>query len=174
VTLSILLALLGALNGTVMTGSRIAYAMAKDGQCIAAAGTKSKRFGTPAVALWLQAGWALLLVYTHTFEALMNYASAAMLATGVLTVCAVFVLRRKLPDMPRPYRTWGYPFTPFFYVVSSLAVLGVLVHDRNPSVAAVAGWFALALGFHWLVMRRRKSPANADQSGVNESATGRA
>jgi APA family basic amino acid/polyamine antiporter len=155
VTLSIMLALLGALNGTVMTGSRIALAMANDGQCIAAAGTVSKRFGTPAVALWLQAGWALVLVYSHTFTALMNYASAAMLATGVFTVCAVFVLRRKLPDLPRPYRTWGYPVTPALYVLSSIAVLGVLVHDRDPSVAAVVGWFALALGFHWFVMRRR-------------------
>jgi APA family basic amino acid/polyamine antiporter len=176
VTLSIMLALLGALNGTVMTGSRISYAMAKDGQCIAVAGTKSKRFGTPAVALWLQCGWALLLVYTHTFQALMNYASAAMLATGVLTVCAVFVLRRKLPELPRPYRTWGYPFTPLLYVLSSLAVLGVLVHDRDPSVAAVAGWFALALGFYWVVMRPRERvlPNTLVDSAANENATGRA
>jgi APA family basic amino acid/polyamine antiporter len=99
-----------------------------------------------------------------------------MLATGVLTVCAVFVLRRKMPELPRPYRVWGYPYTPLFYVLSSLAVLGVLVHDRNPSVAAVAGWFALALGFHWFVMRPRERahPNSLADSAANENATGRA
>lgn len=156
VTVSILLAMLGSLNGTIMTGSRIAFAMAKDGHCIAPAAISSPRFGTPAVALWMQAGWALLLVFTHGFEALMNYASAAMLITGTLTVVAVFVLRRKLPKLPRPYRTWGYPITPALYVVSSVAVLAVLAHKGDVSVFAGAGWFVLALAFHRFVMRRRE------------------
>lgn len=153
VTVSILLAMLGSLNGTIMTGSRIAFAMAKDGHCIAPAAATSRRFGTPAVALWMQAGWALLLVFTHGFEALMNYASAAMLITGTLTVVAVFVLRRKLPNLPRPYRTWGYPVTPALYVLSSVGVPGVLAHKGDVSVFAGVGWFVLALGFHHFVMR---------------------
>ncbi len=155
VTVSILLAMLGSLNGTIMTGSRISFAMANDGHCIAAAASTSRRFGTPAVALWMQAGWALVLVFSHGFEALMNYASAAMLITGTLTVTAVFVLRRKLPKMLRPYRAWGYPVTPALYVLSSVGVLGVLAHNGHASVFTGVGWFVLALGFHYLVVRRK-------------------
>lgn len=153
VTVSILLAMLGSLNGTILTGSRIAYAMAADGHCIAKAATLSRR-GTPAVALWMQAGWAVLLVLTHGFDALLKYASAAMLITGTLTVVAVFVLRRKLPNLPRPYRVWGYPITPLAYAASSVAVLVVLAKDGDASVFAAIGWFVLALVFHRLVMRR--------------------
>jgi basic amino acid/polyamine antiporter, APA family len=154
VTVSILFAMLGSINGTILTGSRIAYAMAQDGHCIAAAG-RTGRFGTPAVALWMQAGWAVVLVLTHRFEQLMSYASAAMLITGTLTVMAVFVLRRKLPDMPRPYRTWGYPVTPLVYALSSIGVLAVLARKLDASVFLAAAWFVVALAFHWVVMRRR-------------------
>jgi APA family basic amino acid/polyamine antiporter len=153
VTVSILLAMLGSLNGTILTGSRIAYAMAADGHCIAKAATLGRR-GTPAVALWMQAGWGILLVLTHGFEALLKYASAAMLITGTLTVVAVFVLRRKLPHLPRPYRVWGYPITPLAYAASSVAVLFVLAKDGDASVFAAIGWFVLALVFHRVVMRR--------------------
>lgn len=171
VTVSILLAMLGSLNGTIMTGSRIAFAMAKDGQCIAHAGTTSRHFGTPAVALWMQAGLALLLVFTHGFAALMSYASAAMLITGTLTVVAVFVLRRRLPHIPRPYRTWGYPITPALYVLSSVGVLGVLAHSGHASVYAGAGWFVLALAFHYFVMRRRAA-RGPDRSHGSEASPG--
>ncbi len=155
VTLSILLAMLGSLNGTILTGSRIAYAMANEGQCIAAAGTISRRFGTPAVALWLQAGLALVLVFTHGFDALLKYTSAAMLITGSLTVVAVMVLRRKLPKLARPYRTWGYPVTPVAYVLVSVGVLAVLAQGGDPSVFAGIGWFVLAFGFHHVFLRKR-------------------
>jgi APA family basic amino acid/polyamine antiporter len=155
VTLSILFCMLGSINGTILTGSRISYAMACDGQCIPQAGRVHERYGTPTVALWLQAGWTILLMFTHSFEQLIDYASAAMLITGTMTVVAVFVLRRKLRDVPRPYRTWGYPFTPALYVLSSLAVLAVLLAELDPSVFLGVGWFVAAWLFHRLFMRDR-------------------
>jgi APA family basic amino acid/polyamine antiporter len=147
--------MLGSMNATVLTGSRISFAMAGDGQCIPQAGRVHERYGTPAVALWLQAGWTILLVFTHGFEQLIDYASAAMLITGTMTVVAVFVLRRKLRDVPRPYRTWGYPITPALYVISSLAVLAVLLVELDPSVFLGVGWFVGAWLFHRLFMRNR-------------------
>ncbi|HWB80545.1 MAG TPA: amino acid permease [Nannocystaceae bacterium] len=169
VTVAIMFAMLGQINGTILTGSRIAFAMAQDGQCIAAAG-RTSRFGTPAWALWLQAAWTIVLVLTHRFEQLMNYASAAMLITGTLTVLAVFVLRKKLPDMPRPYRTWGYPITPILYAVSSLGVLGILAHKLDASVFLAVAWFVVALGFHHVVLRRRvvdrEAPVSRDTEPV--------
>lgn len=169
VTVSILLGMLGSLNGTILTGSRIAHAMAQDGQCIHAAGRSSRRFGTPVVALWMQAAWSLVLIYSRGFEDLLRYASAAMLITGTLTVLAVVLLRRRLPDMPRPYRTWGYPFTPALYAISSIVVLMVLVHDGDDSVYLGAAWFALAWGFHRVFLRPRGEPVRDDAPMIAEA-----
>lgn len=159
VTTLIVLAMLGSINGTVLTGSRIAYAMARHGHCPDTAGRLHPRFRTPVVALWMQAAWSIVLVLSQSFEQLMNYTSAAMLITGTLTVMAVIVLRRKLPDTTRPYRTWGYPVTPVLYGFSSLVVLSVLASQLDPSVFLAAIWFVGALVVHHVFMRKRGAVA---------------
>jgi APA family basic amino acid/polyamine antiporter len=138
--------------------------MARGGHCVPSAGRLHRRYRTPVVALWLQAGWSMLLIATQRFEQLMNYTSAAMLITGTLTVMAVIVLRRKMPDAPRPYRTWGYPVTPLLYAISSVVVLFILASDRDPSVFLGGGWFVLALAFHWFVLRPRERPSLDDDA----------
>jgi len=155
VTTLIVLAMLGSINGSVLTGSRIAYSMARHGHCPRSAGQLHRRFRTPVVALWMQAAWALVLVLSQSFEQLMYYTSAAMLITGTLTVMAVVVLRRKMPDTKRPYRAWGYPVTPLLYAVSSLVVLAVLASNLDPSVFLVVGWFVGALIVHHVFLRAR-------------------
>jgi APA family basic amino acid/polyamine antiporter len=157
VTSLILLAMLGSINGTVMTGSRIAYAMADLRHAPRRAGILHPRFRTPVFALWLQAAWTMVLLATQRFEELMNYTSAAMLITGTLTVLSVIILRRKLPTVERPYRAWGYPLPPLLYAASSLIVLAILLRDLDPSVFLGGGWFVLALLFHHLVLRRRET-----------------
>jgi APA family basic amino acid/polyamine antiporter len=169
VTTLIVLAMLGSINGTVLTGSRIAYAMARHGHCPGSAGQLHARFRTPVVALWLQAAWSVVLVLSQSFEQLMNYTSAAMLITGTLTVMAVLVLRRKLPDTTRPYRTWGYPVTPLLYAASSLVVLCVLASKLDPSLFLAAVWFLGALGVHHLFMRKR-APVPSMSSRVPSGA----
>ena len=109
VTMLIVLAMFGSINGTVLTGSRIGYAMAKHGHCVKAAGVLHEKYRTPVFALWMQAAIGIVLVATQSFEQLINYTVAAMLVTGTLTVLAVVILRRKMPDTVRPYRTWGSP-----------------------------------------------------------------
>jgi APA family basic amino acid/polyamine antiporter len=150
VTALILLAMLGSINGTVLTGGRIAYAMAEHGHCPAAAGQVSPRYGTPVFALWMQAAWTLVLIGWGGFEALLNYATAAMLITGTLTVWSVGVLRRRYPDLPRPYRTWGWPWSPWIYAASSAVVLAILIASGDPSVLAAVGWFFTATVVHRL------------------------
>jgi APA family basic amino acid/polyamine antiporter len=154
----ILLAMLGSMNGTVLTGSRIGFAMAQKGDCLRSAAHLHPRFGTPTVALWLQAVLALALLLTgkHLGE-LIEYTSSAMLITGTLTVLAVVVLRRRMTKTKRPYRTWMYPLPPLLYAVSSVLVLGVLVVDGDSSVWAAVIWFALALGFYRIRARRQAS-----------------
>ena len=155
VTTMILLAMLGSINGSVMTGSRIAYAMADQGHFPRSGGRLHPTFGTPVVALWTQAGLAIGLITMQGFEQLMRYAACAMLISGSLTVYSVVRLRKKLPDRPRPYRVSFYPWVPLVYVGSSLFVLAVLVAHRDVSVFMAAGWFALALLVHRLVVAGR-------------------
>lgn len=175
ITTLIALAMLGSVNGTVLTGSRIAYAMARNGHFPAIAGRLHPRFETPGVALWLQAAWSVVLISLQSFEQLVNYASAAMLLTGTLTVMAVVVLRRTQPAMPRPYRAWGYPYTPCLYALSCAGVLGWLTVQalrggaygpQGLSVAFAVLWFAGAFAVHrWLVApRSERARRSAPQS----------
>ena len=157
VTVLIVLAMLGSINGCVLTGSRIGYAMAEHGDFTRTAAVLHRKYGTPVVALWVQAAIAIALVATHGFDHLIKYTSAAMLITGTLTVLAVMILRRRLPDTPRPYRAWGYPLTPLLYAASSVFVLGVFVvrifedgAERDWSVLLAIAWFVLAFAVHRL------------------------
>jgi APA family basic amino acid/polyamine antiporter len=149
----IFLAMLGSINGTVLVGSRIAWAMAHQRQCFAAAGFTSRRFGTPAVALWAQCAWTGALVASQTFEMLMEITAVAMLVTGSLTVAAVLRLRRTHAELPRPYRVRPYPWAPLAYLVASTATLGILVVQGHASVGWAVGWFLAAWAGHRLLAR---------------------
>ena len=154
-TTMILLAMLGSINGGVMTGSRVAYAMAEQGHFPRSGGRLHERFGTPVVALWTQAGLAIGLIMMQGFEALMRYTSCAMLISGSLTVYCVVRLRARLPELARPYRVGFYPWVPLAYIGSCLFVLAVLVAQMDVSVFMAIGWFALALLLHRLVVGGR-------------------
>ncbi len=155
VTTLIVLAMLGSINGTVLTGSRIAFAMGRAGHAPAPAGRLHRRYGTPVVALWAQAAWAVVLLATQRFEELMNYTSAAMLITGTLTVLAVVVFRRRDPDAPRPYRVFAYPLPPLLYAGSSVLVLVLSALEGDRSVLLGIAYFVAALAAHRVLARRR-------------------
>lgn len=153
----IALAMLGSLNGTVLTGSRIAYAMAAKGDSPKAAGRLHPRFKTPGTALWMQAGIAIALLATGwDLDQLIGYTSSAMLITGTLTVFSVVLLRKRLPKLERPYKTWLYPLPPVLYAISSVVVIVVLVWKRDASVWLAVAWFAAALGVHAIFFRNKK------------------
>lgn len=155
--LLIFLAMIGSLNGTVLTGSRIAYAMAQRGDCVEIAGRLHPRYGTPHVALWLQGLIALTLVFSpFDLNQLIDYTSSAMLITGTLTVLSVMVLRRRQPDTPRPYETTAYPLPAIGYALSSAVVLVLVVIDRDPSVLVAVAWFTVALALWHLVIKKRR------------------
>jgi basic amino acid/polyamine antiporter, APA family len=156
--LVIFLAMLGTLNGAVLIGSRIAYAMAQRGDCIAAAGKLHPKHGTPHVALWLQTAITLVLILSpFDLNQLVDYTSTAMLITGTLTVMSVMVLRHKQPDTPRPYKVKGYPLPAIGYALSSVLVLGLVVINRDPSVLVAVAWFAGALALWHLVIKKRRA-----------------
>ncbi len=127
VTALIALALFGSLNGTILAGARIAWAMAGDGALPVAFRSLTSR-QTPGVALVAQAVLAAALILSGTFETLLELTSVAMLVMGSLAVISVFVFRARMPDAPRPYRATGYPVLPAFYLLVSAIVIGVSLY----------------------------------------------
>jgi APA family basic amino acid/polyamine antiporter len=112
----------GCANGLILTGARVIWAMARDRLFFAAAG-KLNIAAVPAVALIIQGVWAALLALSGTYGQLLDYVIFTQLLFYVLTVGAVFVLRRRRPDAPRPYRTWGYPIVPIAYLIAATALM---------------------------------------------------
>ncbi len=127
---AILVSTFGCNNGLILSGARVLYALAKNGLFFRFA-SRLNRAGVPGLALLVQGVWASLLVLSGSYSQLLKYVVSAELALSVLLVLAVPVLRRKHPEMPRPYRTWGYPVTPALYAVLATA-LTVLLSAANP------------------------------------------
>ncbi len=125
-TACIAAALLASVNATVLGGARILRAMAADGAAARWLAAEA-RPGVPARALWVQAAWSVALVLSGGFDALLQMVSVAMVLTGSLTVGSLFVLRRREPAAPRPYRATGYPWLPALYLVASLALVVVML-----------------------------------------------
>ncbi len=143
----IAIGLLGSINATIFAGSRIAAAMGRDGVLPEAVGQWGSR-STPEVALWVQAAVSVLLVITGTFDALLELTSVAMLVLGSLVVIALFVLRKRQPQKPRPYRAMGYPVLPGIYIIVSLSVVVFSFYrafndDAGAGLTMVEKWFPL-------------------------------
>ncbi|MGH7781093.1 MAG: APC family permease [Candidatus Binataceae bacterium] len=118
----VMISAFGCANGLILTGARVIYAMANDGVFFAAA-RRLNRNRVPAFALVIQALWAAVLTLSGTYSDLLDYVIFAQLLFYVLTVAAVFVLRRTRPDAPRPYRAWGYPIVPAAYIAAAVALM---------------------------------------------------
>jgi basic amino acid/polyamine antiporter, APA family len=144
ISLAFIFSALGALNGATLTGARVPYAMARDGVFFSKAGILSHRTHVPVYALLLQAVWASALAISGTFDQLSDYVIFASWIFYGLVTSSVFVLRRKMPDAPRPYRTLGYPVMPFVFVlVAAWLVVNTLV---NRPVESIAGLVLIAMG----------------------------
>ncbi len=118
----VMISAFGCANGLILTGARVIYAMANDGVFFSAA-RRLNRNRVPAFALVIQGIWAGVLTLSGTYSDLLDYVIFAQLLFYVLTVAAVFVLRRTRPDTPRPYRAWGYPVVPAAYIVAAVALM---------------------------------------------------
>ena len=116
----IMVSTFGCINGYVLVGPRLCYAMAKEGLFFKQAGTLSAQ-GVPLWATWLQCIWACLLCFSGTYGDLLNYATFASLLFYVVTIAGLFILRKREPEAERPYRAFGYPLVPALYVVCALA-----------------------------------------------------
>jgi APA family basic amino acid/polyamine antiporter len=116
----------GCNNGLILSGARVYYAMAKDNLFFKSAGALNKN-AVPAAGLKVQAVWASLLCLSGTYSNLLDYVVFAVLIFYVLTIAGIFVLRRKQPDVERPYKTFGYPVVPVIYMAAASLIMFVLL-----------------------------------------------
>jgi APA family basic amino acid/polyamine antiporter len=120
---AVLISTFGCLSATILYSSRIYQPMAEDGVFFRRAAAIHPRYRTPGWSLWVQSGWAVLLTLSGTYEQLYTYVVFAGVLFHVLTGAALFVLRKRRPELPRPYRVWGYPVVPALFVVASLILV---------------------------------------------------
>ena len=138
VALTVLFSIVGATNGSILSTSRVYFAQARDGLFFRAAGAIHPKYETPWVSICLQSGWAALLALSGSYELLFSFVMFGAWLFYGLTVLGVVVLRRRQPDLPRPYRMWGYPVTPLLFAATSFwLVWNTLFTAPLPSMAGV-------------------------------------
>jgi APA family basic amino acid/polyamine antiporter len=157
----IVMSIVGTLNGCFLTSPRVYFAQARDGLFFSRFAEVHPRFHTPAFSIVAQAVWAVVLLLSGTYETLAEYAMFGLWIFYGLMVLGVVLLRVKRPELPRPYRMWGYPATPILFLVVTAYFLGnTLLTRPGPSLAGLA---LIAAGvpvyFFWRRSASRRAPA---------------
>ena len=157
----VLVSIFGGINGVILAGPRIYYAMARDGVFFRRAGNIHPRFRTPGFAILIQAMWAAILALTGSVDQLITLIMFVAMIFGIVTASSVFVLRRTKPDMERPYRVWGYPFVPIIFIVSSCCIMLNALYGKPLESLAGLGLLALGLPVYYFWCRRaQESPSD--------------
>jgi amino acid transporter len=160
VSAMVMLSAFGALNGSTMTGPRIFFAMAEDGLFFRPIAAVHPRFQTPYMAIGLAAALGVIYVSVRTFEQLADAFILGIWPFYILAVGAVFLLRRRRPDIERPYRTLGYPVVPLVFLLASIAImLNSLI--RQPATTMISFGVIIAgvpAYYIWRMVAARKTP----------------
>jgi APA family basic amino acid/polyamine antiporter len=168
VSVAAMISIFAALNGSILAGSRVPFAMARDGLFFRKVGFVHERFHTPSVSILAMSAWAALLVLSGRYEELFTYVIFASWILYGMAAFSVIVLRWKLPALERPYRTVGYPLVPVLFVLVTLCLLGnTLVESPRESILGLGLIFVgLPFYFYWKSRTRR---SNGDDSRDSEA-----
>jgi basic amino acid/polyamine antiporter, APA family len=154
VSITILLSTLGALNGRLLTQPRVYFAQACDGLFFRRFTTVHPCYGTPSFSILIQSAWSAVLILSGSYELLIDYRIFGIWMLNVATVAGVIVLRHSRPDLVRPYRMWGYPYTTLaFILVGGAFMLNTLFQRPGPSLIGLA---VMAAGVPVYLLWRRK------------------
>jgi APA family basic amino acid/polyamine antiporter len=183
-SLAVMFSILIALNGNALSGPRAYFAMARDGLFPQALCRVHPRFKTPANAIIVQVIWSITILVVGTiprawsvpdglhsalrtawnalhetalYDILYHYVIFGGTVIYTATITGVFVLRRTRPDLPRPYRTWGYPITPLLYVLSSLILMGSMLASQPTEALAGVGLILLGVPTYWWFHHRART-----------------
>lgn len=165
VSIAVMVSTIGTSNGTILASSRVYYSMAKERMFFRSAGRISERHRTPTVSLAMQFVWTSVLVFSGTFDMLTDMLIFVSWGFYALGAAGVFILRRTMPDAPRPYKTWGYPIVPAIFILFAIVFLGyTVVSDftnyyagTTPVVNSVWGIILLASGvpFYYFFSKKK-------------------
>jgi APA family basic amino acid/polyamine antiporter len=149
----IIISTFGCNNGLILAGSRLFQAMAKDGLFFKKAGIENKK-GVPANSLILQGVWASVLCLSGSYGTLLEYSTFASLLFYIVTIAAIFILRKKEPDMLRPYKAFGYPIVPLLYIIVTFAICLDLLYFKTASTGMGLIIVALGIPVYFLVKKK--------------------
>jgi APA family basic amino acid/polyamine antiporter len=150
INLAILLSMFGALNGSILSGARIFFAMAEDGLFFRKFASVHPRYFTPAVALVGQALWAAVLILSGRYRQLTTYVVFASWVFYSLSSLALIRLRRTRPDLERPYLSWGYPYAQILFVIAATGIIlnTLWVSPKESSIGLAI--IAVGVPVYWL------------------------
>ena len=154
VSLAAMISIFAALNGSILSGARVPYAMAHDGYFFRAVAHIHPRHHTPSVSILLLSAWASVLVLSGRYEQLFTYVIFASWILYAIAAAAVIVLRKKRPELERPYRTIGYPVVPVLFVTGAAFVL--ISTLRNSPRESLMGLALIAAGIPFYFVWKRK------------------
>jgi APA family basic amino acid/polyamine antiporter len=162
----IMISTFGCNNGLIMAGPRVYYAMAKDGLFFRKVG-EVNRNGVPGFAIVVQGVWSILLCMSGTYGNLLDYVIFAVLIFFTLTILAIFILRVKRPDIPRPYKAFGYPVIPSIYILATITIMIILLIYKPDYTFPGLGIVILGIPVFYLWKRNAGSHLkNEEEKGI--------
>jgi amino acid transporter len=149
VAVAVMISIFAALNGSILSGSRVPYAMARDGLFFRSVATVHPKYKTPGNSMILLCLWSCIVVLSGWFDDLYNFVIFGSWILYLMTAVSVFVLRRKRPDLARPYRVIGYPVVPVLFIgVAALLLVSTLQTRPRESLMGL-GLMALGIPFYF-------------------------
>ncbi len=155
ISILILLSTLGCTHATIMSNARVSYAMASEGLFFKKMGVINKA-QVPGNALWVQGAWSCLLVMSGTFDQLTDMLIFAAFIFYGATTLGVFILRRKMPDAPRPYKVWGYPVIPALFIIFCIFLVGNTIIARPREATIGLSLIALGVPFYFWFLKKKQ------------------
>ena len=152
---ALMLSSLGSLHASILANSRVPFAMAQDGMFFKPLAKVSEKTRVPVNAVLAQAGWASVLAISGTYDTLTDSVVFASCLFYALSAAAVMILRWREPDLPRPFRTWGYPFTPILFILVSIALLASALVATPTQALLGVGVISLGVPFYYFWSRQR-------------------
>ena len=154
--------LIASVSAMSWIGSRVTKSMADDFSKLALLG-RVNQHGTPSIAMIVQALWVTVLILTGSFEAVLVYTQFVLLLSSFLAVLGLIVLRFRQPDLPRPYRVWGYPVTPLIFLIVTLFMMLYTIQQRIVESLLGLVTALLGLGIYYIVRSANGSLSAADR-----------
>ncbi len=151
ISIAVIVSTFGALNGSILATARIQFAMAEKNLFFKSLGKIHHKFKTPHTSLVVLGIWSSVLVLSGSFDTITDYVIFASWMFYMMGAAGVFILRKKMPDTPRPFKTWGYPYLPILFVIFAFVFLvnTVISDTSNAMMGLILVFAGSPLYFYW-------------------------